>query len=74
MMGLPRSEALELAAQSEFSLSRLWERRTIANGHRNTAMQGAARMVLQTGMHPAALKDSVTSAFASALPRLVRLV
>ncbi|SCV71066.1 BQ2448_3828 [Microbotryum intermedium] len=40
MMGLPRSEALELAAQT---------------------MQGAARMVLQTGMHPAALKDSVTS-------------
>jgi hypothetical protein len=24
-------------------------------------MQGAARMVLQTGMHPAAIKDSVTS-------------
>ncbi|KDE07877.1 pyrroline-5-carboxylate reductase [Microbotryum lychnidis-dioicae p1A1 Lamole] len=40
MMGLPRSEALELAAQT---------------------MQGAARMVLQTGMHPAALKDSVTT-------------
>ena len=36
MMGLPRAEALELAAQT---------------------MQGAARMVLQTGMHPAALKD-----------------
>ncbi|KAG0144978.1 hypothetical protein CROQUDRAFT_79336 [Cronartium quercuum f. sp. fusiforme G11] len=40
MMGLPRSEALELAAQT---------------------MQGAARMVLQTGSHPAALKDSVTT-------------
>ncbi|EGF97382.1 uncharacterized protein MELLADRAFT_73736 [Melampsora larici-populina 98AG31] len=40
MMGLPRSEALELAAQT---------------------MQGAARMVLQTGRHPAALKDSVTT-------------
>ncbi|GAA5897696.1 hypothetical protein JCM6882_000071 [Rhodosporidiobolus microsporus] len=40
MMGLPRSEALELAAQT---------------------MQGAARMVLQTGLHPAALKDSVTT-------------
>ncbi|GAA5830679.1 hypothetical protein JCM3766R1_003387 [Sporobolomyces carnicolor] len=40
MMGLPRGEALELAAQT---------------------MQGAARMVLQTGMHPAALKDSVTT-------------
>ncbi|ORY60406.1 pyrroline-5-carboxylate reductase [Leucosporidium creatinivorum] len=40
MMGLPRSEAVELAAQT---------------------MQGAARMVLQTGIHPAALKDSVTT-------------
>ncbi|KAM0748132.1 pyrroline-5-carboxylate reductase [Meredithblackwellia eburnea MCA 4105] len=40
MMGLPRSEALELAAQT---------------------MQGAARMVMQTGMHPAAIKDSVTT-------------
>ncbi len=40
MMGLPRPEALELAAQ---------------------AMQGAAKLVLQTGMHPAALKDSVTT-------------
>ncbi|KOS13068.1 pyrroline-5-carboxylate reductase [Malassezia pachydermatis] len=40
MMGLPRPEALELAAQT---------------------MQGAARMVLQTGMHPAAIKDSVTT-------------
>ncbi|GAA5912238.1 pyrroline-5-carboxylate reductase [Sporobolomyces salmoneus] len=40
MMGLPRGEALELAAQT---------------------MQGAARMVLQTGIHPAALKDSVTT-------------
>ncbi|CAH7666770.1 pyrroline-5-carboxylate reductase dimerisation-domain-containing protein [Phakopsora pachyrhizi] len=40
MMGLPRSEALELAAQT---------------------MQGAARMVLQTGSHPASLKDRVTT-------------
>lgn len=40
MMGLPRREALELAAQT---------------------MQGAARMVLNSGMHPAAIKDSVTS-------------
>lgn len=40
MMGLPRSEALELAAQT---------------------IQGAARMVLQTGRHPAAIKDSVTT-------------
>lgn len=40
MMGLPRSEALELAAQT---------------------LQGAARMVLQGGTHPAQLKDAVTT-------------
>ncbi|KAH8829677.1 pyrroline-5-carboxylate reductase [Flagelloscypha sp. PMI_526] len=40
MMGLPRAEALELAAQT---------------------LQGAARMVLQGGTHPAQLKDSVTT-------------
>lgn len=114
MMGLPRSEALELAAQSEspslsLSLSsRLCGLRggksacqdrthssfaatsdmsahkresdfldgleTEQNPHSCslalpplTAMQGAARMVLQTGIHPAALKDSVTS---SVLPSL----
>jgi len=40
MMGLPRAEALELAAQT---------------------LQGAARMVLQDGTHPARLKDEVTT-------------
>ena len=40
MMGLPRQEALELAAQT---------------------LQGAARMVLSTGKHPAQIKDSVTT-------------
>jgi pyrroline-5-carboxylate reductase len=40
MMGLPRAEALELAAQT---------------------LQGAARMTLQGGTHPAQLKDAVTS-------------
>jgi len=40
MMGLPRAEALELAAQT---------------------LQGTARMVLQTGVHPASIKDSVTT-------------
>ncbi|PSR74112.1 hypothetical protein PHLCEN_2v10068 [Hermanssonia centrifuga] len=40
MMGLPRAEALELAAQT---------------------LQGAARMTLQAGTHPAQLKDAVTS-------------
>ncbi|EJU05655.1 pyrroline-5-carboxylate reductase [Dacryopinax primogenitus] len=40
MMGLPRAEALELAAQT---------------------LQGAARMTLQSGAHPAAIKDTVTT-------------
>lgn len=59
MMGLPRAEALELAAQSE-------------SGHRRPplcetdrrlplALQGTARMALQSGVHPAQIKDSVTS-------------
>ncbi|BGP16842.1 hypothetical protein JCM10213_003338 [Rhodosporidiobolus nylandii] len=52
MMGLPRSEALELAAQT---------------------MQGAARMVLQTGVHPAALKDSVTTPGGCTIAGLLRL-
>lgn len=30
-------------------------------------MQGTARMVLQTGVHPAAIKDSVTSTFTPSL-------
>ncbi|WVR08999.1 pyrroline-5-carboxylate reductase [Kwoniella sp. DSM 27419] len=40
MMGLPRAEALELAAQT---------------------LQGTGRMALQGGLHPAQLKDSVTT-------------
>ncbi|KZP20745.1 pyrroline-5-carboxylate reductase [Athelia psychrophila] len=40
MMGLPRAEALELAAQT---------------------LQGAARMALQEGAHPAQIKDTVTT-------------
>lgn len=40
MMGLPRSVAVEVAAQ---------------------ALQGAARMVLQSGLHPAQIKDDVTT-------------
>ena len=56
MMGLPRAEALELAAQSLFSKLMNWiNRLTIP------ALQGAARMVLQGGAHPAQIKDSVTS-------------
>lgn len=57
MMGLPRSEALELAAQSKQTfvpLLRVLKSRYIA-------MQGAARMVLQSGSHPATIKDNVTS-------------
>lgn len=60
MMGLPRAEALELAAQSELHvrpfvllLLRLM----------STALQGAARMTLQQGAHPAQIKDTVTSMF-----------
>lgn len=62
MMGLPRSEALELAAQSTsfvFPCSRCGA----VTDDEHVAMQGTARMVLQTGMHPAAIKDSVTSLF-----------
>jgi len=40
MMGLPRAEALELAAQT---------------------LQGTARMALQSDVHPAQIKDSVTT-------------
>jgi pyrroline-5-carboxylate reductase len=40
MMGLPRAEALEIAAQT---------------------IQGAGRMALYAGLHPAQLKDSVTT-------------
>jgi pyrroline-5-carboxylate reductase len=40
MCGLPRREALEMAAQM---------------------MQGSARMILETGTHPAQLRDQVTT-------------
>ena len=53
MMGLPRQAAVQMAAQST---SRGLDRSDGA------AMQGAARLVLQTGQHPAAVKDTVTSA------------
>lgn len=65
-MGLPRSEALELAAQSKLSLYfnsqiAFTKARICYHSCLFLAMQGAARMVMQTGMHPAAIKDSVTS-------------
>lgn len=52
MMGLPRAEAIELAAQT---------------------MQGASRMVMQSGMHPAALKDSVTTPGGCTIAGLLQL-
>lgn len=52
MMGLPREEALELAAQT---------------------MQGAARMVMESGMHPAALKDTVTTPGGCTIAGLLQL-
>lgn len=65
MMGLPRPEALEFAAQSEspnfLSGASSTRAPNLTAPPRRTAMQGAARMVLQTGIHPAALKDSVTT-------------
>ncbi|KAG1768371.1 putative delta 1-pyrroline-5-carboxylate reductase [Suillus occidentalis] len=56
MMGLPRAEALELAAQSEILLIAQHIPLIVS-----LALQGAARMVLQAGAHPAQIKDSVTT-------------
>ncbi len=55
MMGLPRVEALELAAQSKILM------RFHCLCSHSTALQGAARMVLQAGAHPAQIRDAVTS-------------
>ena len=52
MMGLPRSVATELAAQT---------------------VKGAARMVLDTGRHPAALKDDVTTPAGCTISALLML-
>lgn len=59
MMGLPRAEALELAAQSTFSAN-MTDRHS-AELYIFAALQGAARMALQPGAHPAQIKDAVTS-------------
>jgi pyrroline-5-carboxylate reductase len=59
MMGLPKDEALELAAQCKM-LS--WFPHLDAFAYiASPAVQGAARMVLQLGVHPAQIKDQVTS-------------
>jgi len=57
MMGLPRAEALELAAQSESLIYQSFHILTSAF----PAIQGTARMALQPGAHPARIKDAVTS-------------
>lgn len=57
MMGLPRAEALELAAQSTKLISLL---AFSLSSNAFIALQGAARMTL-AGSHPAQLKDAVTS-------------
>lgn len=62
MMGLPRAEALELAAQSELLLGIRYYQ-TAETFTWSIALQGAARMTLQAGAHPAQIKDSVTSRF-----------
>ena len=66
MMGLPRAEALELAAQSTFSslaFDFCWDRKFMIYvcSPVKIALQGAARMTLGAGTHPAQLKDAVTS-------------
>lgn len=58
MMGLPRAEALELAAQSMFLQNEKKSSRSISF---RKGLQGAARMALQPGAHPAQIKDAVTS-------------
>lgn len=59
MMGLPRAEALELASQSLYRSSPVQRREFTISCP--SALQGAARMVLQSGQHPSQLKDAVTS-------------
>lgn len=64
MMGLPRAEAIELAAQSASNLLfgasyGCGALTVVVSGC--IALQGAARMILQGGIHPAQLKDAVTS-------------
>jgi hypothetical protein len=65
-MGLPRGEALELASQCTSLLPlACFVEKSAEFRDGLSAMVGAARMVLQTGSHPAAIKDSVTSTLSS---------
>ncbi|KAJ9103676.1 hypothetical protein QFC20_004679 [Naganishia adeliensis] len=52
LMGLPRKEAVEIAAQT---------------------LMGTAKMILETGVHPAALKDGVTTPGGCTIAGLVRM-
>jgi len=63
MMGLPRMEALELAAQSELNnaLTKNSFLLELVGDVCCIAFQGAARMVLQGNIHPAQIKDAVSS-------------
>lgn len=65
MMGLPRAEALELAAQSMSCPILVREHHVDCPAC--VALQGTARMTLQAGTHPAQLKDAVTSTYYIAL-------
>lgn len=61
MMGLPRAEALELAAQCACACGFYPSHSPIQRRLFHLALQGAARMALQPDAHPAQIKDSVTS-------------
>lgn len=54
MMGLPRAEALELAAQSKSDVQSVESSSLLA-------ILGTGKLALEGGLHPAQLKDSVTS-------------
>ena len=58
MMGLPRAEALELASQSKSDCYLSASSKLI---YQTIALQGTARLALQSDAHPAQIKDAVTS-------------